>query len=105
MKPPTYLKSRITIRLDEDLLAWFRKKAGRGGDGYQSQINKALREYMTREPLEATLRRVVREELARSRSPSSPFEYGHEPSRVSLVADDTDSPYGSSLKRKRPRRR
>jgi BrnA antitoxin of type II toxin-antitoxin system len=103
--PHTYLKSRITIRLDEDLLHWFRKRAGKGGDGYQSLINKALREYMTREPLEATLRRVVREEFARASSPSSPFEYGSEFARASLVADDTDSPYGSSLKRKRPRRR
>jgi uncharacterized protein (DUF4415 family) len=61
-------KTRITIRLDDDLLAWFRKQAHAGGGGYyQTMINAALREYVDskREPLEATLRRVLREELPR----------------------------------------
>lgn len=59
-------KTRITIRLDEDVLRWFRQQVDRAGGGnYQTLINDALREYMTRrrEPLEETLRRVVREEL------------------------------------------
>ena len=59
-------KIRITIRLDEDLLNWFRKQAhADGGGSYQTLINAALREYVVtkREPLEATLRRVLREEL------------------------------------------
>ena len=36
-----------------------------GGGNYQTLINKALREYisMRAEPLEKTLRRVIREEL------------------------------------------
>lgn len=60
-------KTRITIRIDDDVLEWFRKQieaAGRGS--YQSAMNAALREYMMRErePLELVLRRVVREELA-----------------------------------------
>lgn len=61
-------KTRITIRLDDDLLAWFRKQAHvAGGGNYQTMINLALREHVQREsePLEATLRRVVREELRR----------------------------------------
>ena len=61
-------KTRITIRLDEDILEWFRKQAHAGGGGnYQTLINAALREYVgtKREPLEATLRRVLREELPR----------------------------------------
>jgi uncharacterized protein (DUF4415 family) len=61
-------KTRITIRLDDDLLAWFRKQAhARGGGSYQTMINAALQEYVDskREPLEATLRRVLREELPR----------------------------------------
>ena len=59
-------KSRITIRLDDDILAWFRKQVeDSGGGNYQSLINQALREYINnrREPLEDALRRVLREEL------------------------------------------
>ncbi len=59
-------KTRITIRLDEDILAWFREQVDRAGGGnYQSLINDALRQHLRRakEPLEATLRRVIREEL------------------------------------------
>jgi uncharacterized protein (DUF4415 family) len=59
-------KTRITIRLDSDLLAWFKHQVDRSGGGnYQSLINAALREHIkrTNEPLEATLRRVLREEL------------------------------------------
>lgn len=62
-------KTRITIRLDDDLLDWFRKQAHAvGGASYQTLINTALREYVgtKREPLEATLRRVLREELPRA---------------------------------------
>ena len=61
-------KTRITIRIDEDLLQWFRKQVhAAGGGSYQSLINAALRDYVgwKREPLEATLRRVLREELPR----------------------------------------
>jgi uncharacterized protein (DUF4415 family) len=59
-------KTRITIRLDDDLLGWFRKQVhAAGGGSYQALINAALREYVDskHEPLEATLRRVLREEL------------------------------------------
>jgi uncharacterized protein (DUF4415 family) len=59
-------KARITIRLDDDILDWFRAQVNAAGGGnYQTLINDALREYMQRrkEPLEETLRRVIREEL------------------------------------------
>jgi len=61
-------KTRITIRLDDELLEWFRKQAhASGGGNYQTLINAALREYVDtkHEPLEATIRRVLREELPR----------------------------------------
>ena len=61
-------KTRITIHLDDDLLQWFRQQVhAAGGGSYQTLINAALREYVQakREPLEATLRRVIREELPR----------------------------------------
>lgn len=59
-------KTRITIRLDEDIIDWFREQVNAAGGGnYQSLINKALREYIEHrtEALEKTLRRVIREEL------------------------------------------
>ena len=61
-------KTRITIRIDDDVLEWFRKQVhAAGGGSYQTLINAALNEYVgaTHEPLEATLRRVLREELPR----------------------------------------
>ena len=60
-------KERITIRIDADILDWFRRQAdAQGGGNYQTMINQALREYITVEakPLEDLLRRVVREELS-----------------------------------------
>ncbi len=60
-------KTRITIRLDDDIIAWFIKQVNdAGGGNYQTLINMALRKFIeaTAEPIEATLRRVVREELA-----------------------------------------
>jgi len=59
-------KVRITIRLDEDIIDWFREQVNAAGGGnYQTLINKALREYIEHrtEALEKTLRRVIREEL------------------------------------------
>jgi uncharacterized protein (DUF4415 family) len=59
-------KTRITIRLDDDILEWFKHQVHTAGGGnYQTLINTALREYIDRrrEPLEDTLRRVIREEL------------------------------------------
>ena len=59
-------KTRITIRLDNDVLEWFREEVtASGGGNYQTLINQALREYLQqrKEPLEEILRRVVREEL------------------------------------------
>ena len=60
-------KTRITIRVDDDVLAWFREQVhAAGGGNYQTLINLALREYIAdqKEPLEKTLRRVLREELS-----------------------------------------
>jgi len=68
-------KTRITIRLDGDVLAWFRARVhAAGGGNYQSLINKALREFMVsqRVPLERTMRRVIREELAGYRATAKP---------------------------------
>ena len=63
-------KERITIRLDTDVLNWFRQQADQqGGGNYQTMLNQALREYILSHhvSLEEILRRVVREELAQYR--------------------------------------
>lgn len=59
-------KTRITIRLDDDVIAWFKHEVSEAGGGnYQSLINSALREYIDqqKQSLEDTLRKVIREEL------------------------------------------
>jgi uncharacterized protein (DUF4415 family) len=66
---PQVGKSRITIYLDDHVLAAFRDRADAAGRGYQTMINEALREYLgrSREPVDAdTIRRIVREELRKA---------------------------------------
>ena len=66
LDPLPSIKTRITIRIDTDILDWFRSEVdARGGGNYQTLINYALREYIQnrQEPLEEILHRVVREEL------------------------------------------
>ena len=68
-------KSRITIRIDDDVLEWFRKQAhAAGGGNYQTMVNQALRDYVAGqvEPFEETLRRVLREVLPASRARRAP---------------------------------
>jgi uncharacterized protein (DUF4415 family) len=64
-------KERITIRLDTDIIEWFRSQAeAQGGGNYQTMINQALRQHIESrqvEFLEDVLRRVVREELEKYR--------------------------------------
>ncbi|MEE8440634.1 MAG: BrnA antitoxin family protein [Spirochaetia bacterium] len=59
-------KTRITIRVDTDILNWFRNRVHeRGGGNYQTLINDALREFtnLKDSDLEKTVRKVIREEL------------------------------------------
>ena len=57
-------KTRITIRLDDDVIEWFRDQVERAGGGnYQTLINDALREYIRGGRLETVVRRAVREEV------------------------------------------
>ena len=61
-------KTRITIRLDDDVLNWFRDQVNKAGGGsYQSLINESLRAFIEfrEQNLEETLRRILREELPR----------------------------------------
>jgi uncharacterized protein (DUF4415 family) len=71
VKPPKG-KTRITIRLDDEILEWFKGQVDTAGGGnYQSMINDALNAYIAsrKEPLEVVVRRVVREELKKAGEP------------------------------------
>lgn len=69
-EPEAEGKTRITIRLDRDIVGRFFEMAEEsgGGVGYQTLINAALREYLEGKApkLEETLRRIIREELKSS---------------------------------------
>lgn len=41
------IKRQLTLRIDADVVAWFREHVG-AGEGYQTAINKALREHVER---------------------------------------------------------
>lgn len=67
-------KTRITIRIDAEVLDWFREQVNAAGGGnYQTMMNQALREFMEGkvdekvEGLEETLRRVLGEVLPGSK--------------------------------------
>jgi len=46
------IKQQLTLRLDSDLVAWFKGRTP-DGRGYQSAINRALREYVTKQDRKA----------------------------------------------------
>ncbi len=55
-------KTRITIRIDDDVLGWFRRQVNRAGGGsYQTLMNQALRNHIDHAGLEKMLRRVLRD--------------------------------------------
>ena len=68
---PAGKKTRITIRLDDEILAWVRAQVHKNrGGSYQTLINEALRSFVRSRSgdSEELLRRVLREELASYRS-------------------------------------
>ena len=57
-------KTRITIRIDNEVLDYFRDKVEKAGGGnYQTLMNDALLEYIRGANLEKILRQTVRQEL------------------------------------------
>ena len=66
-EPEARGKTRITIRIDEDLVDYFLREADKSGGavGYQTLMNDALRQFMEGKApkLEESLRRIVREEI------------------------------------------
>jgi uncharacterized protein (DUF4415 family) len=72
--PPRPGKTRITIRIDDDIIDWFRNAVeAAGGGNYQSMINEALRQHISHADgtLEATVRRIIREELQALEHPAA----------------------------------
>lgn len=70
-------KTKISIRLDNTVLDYFRKAVDKaGGENYQTLINEALLEHVHRRSTVDVVRQVVREEMAsyslrrRKRGPS-----------------------------------
>jgi uncharacterized protein (DUF4415 family) len=67
--PPDPSKTRITIRLDTDIIEHFKGVVNEAGGGnYQTLINNVLRDNIDArdEALEKKLRKIVREELKRA---------------------------------------
>jgi uncharacterized protein (DUF4415 family) len=66
-------KTKISIRLDNTILDYFRGVVDKAGGGnYQTLMNEALLEYVHRRSTLDVVRQVVREELA-------PYGRGHRP--------------------------
>jgi len=67
---PTKGKTRITIYIDDQILAAFKAQSARTGVGYQTLINEALAQHIgtTEKPMTAEqVREIVRKELAHAR--------------------------------------
>lgn len=64
---PQQGKTRITICIDTDILEWFRDEAEREGQGYQTAMNQALRNYIRQDkrPIQDIVREAVRQELSK----------------------------------------
>ena len=54
-------KKRVTLYLDAGIVDYFKEKAGQRG--YQTLINETLKTSLDQADLDATLRKVIREEL------------------------------------------
>ncbi|MDY0300217.1 MAG: BrnA antitoxin family protein [Trichlorobacter sp.] len=56
-------KSRVTMRLDNDVLAVFKARAEMTGGNYQTLINQALRDAAQGVTLAEVVRQTIRQEL------------------------------------------
>jgi uncharacterized protein (DUF4415 family) len=62
-------KTRVTMYLDNTILHFFKMRAG--SRGYQTLINETLARFIQQRDLEDMIRRVVREEMSRSKRESA----------------------------------
>src|ERR1035441_9054997 len=95
-------KTRITIRLDDDLVDWFRQQVGlAGGGNYQSLINDALRQHVRRVQESRWRPRFA---VSSGRNSATPVETKRAPSlarRGGLGRDDSDSSEKRKAKREK----
>lgn len=56
-------KTRITMRVDGDVLAMFRARAAASGGSYQAMMNEALRQYVQGIQLADVVRAAVKESM------------------------------------------
>lgn len=83
-------KTRITIRLDNEVLDHFyRKVEAMGGGSYQTLINQALRDHIRGADLEKILRQTLREELRDLRPKRAPVEQRRRPAQRKVAARAT----------------
>lgn len=72
---PAKGKTRITIYINDAVLAEFRARAEKAGTGYQTMINEALKAFLSgrqEAPLtESVLRQIIREEVPKQPAPRS----------------------------------
>ena len=59
-------KTRITMRVDSDVLAMFRARAAASGGSYQTMMNEALRQYVQGIQLADVVRTAVKENMKAS---------------------------------------
>ena len=64
-QPVTNGKIRVNIYLDNEVIEYFKARAG--GRGYQTLINETLKDSMRQHQLEEILRNIIREELHNQR--------------------------------------
>ena len=67
--PPDPTKVRITIRLDPEVIDYFKEEVSEAGGGnYQTLINKVLRDYIEgkEKGLDRRIRKIVRDELQKA---------------------------------------
>lgn len=62
-KPIPKDKVRVNLRLDAEVLAYFKTQSRPIGKSYQALINEALKASIQSRNLETVLRRIIREEL------------------------------------------
>lgn len=56
-------KTRITMRVDNSVLAAFKARAEAGGGSYQTMMNEALKQYTLGLSLADVVRETIREEM------------------------------------------
>ena len=85
---PGHGKTKISIRLDNAVLDHFRAIVeAAGGGNYQSLINDALVGHIHQQSLLATLRKVVREELAHAAGATETWKPGRRRATNQAAAD------------------